>query len=392
MNQLSFLMKPASGFCNMRCKYCFYQDELAKRDRSGDCMMSEAVADMLIERCLAEIDQNGTISFAFQGGEPTLAGLDFFRHFVARCDTLNRKNVRVQYAIQTNGLLLTEEWAVFFHEHGFLVGISLDGEKSIHDELRPDGAGKGTWNRVEKAIRLLQKSGVETNLLCVVSRRCARSPGKVYRTLKKTGVNYLQFIPCLDPLDEERGSMPHSLLPEQYADFLCRLFDEWYRDWRAGDYTSVRLFDDYVHLMMGASAGTCSTCGNCGGYLVVEGNGSVYPCDFYCVDEWKLGSVCIQTLGELLSGETERAFLSRGNTLPSACTDCRWKALCSGGCKRDWLQTADGAQNYFCQAFRKFFAHSEARLAEIAKAEWMARKSLSSSSLSVKDAAPTGTK
>ena len=335
--------------------------------------MSETVADQLIERCFEEIDRNGVISYAFQGGEPTLAGLDFFRHFVSQVEAKNQKNVRVVYAIQTNGLLLTEEWAVFFREHGFLVGISMDGEKSIHDELRPDAAGKGTWNRVEKTVRLLQKHGVDTNLLCVVSRRCAKSPIKVYRSLKKTGVNYLQFIPCLDPLGEEHGSMPHSLLPEIYADFLCRLFDKWYQDWRVGNYTSVRLFDDYVHLMMGQPAGTCSTCGACGGYLVVEGNGSVYPCDFYCVDDWRLGSICSQSLSELLNGETQCRFLSRGQTVPAECAVCRWKPLCMGGCKRDWTESDEGTSNYFCPAFQKFFAYAESRLAEIARAEWQAQ-------------------
>ena len=356
----------------MRCKYCFYQDELAKRDRSSDCMMSEAVADRLIERCFEEIDRNGYINFAFQGGEPTLAGLGFFRHFVSQVETMNQKNVRIEYAIQTNGLLLTEEWAGFLREHGFLVGVSLDGEKSIHDRLRQDTAGKGTWNRVEKAIRLLQRHGVETNLLCVVSRYCAKNPIKVYRSLKKTGVNYLQFIPCLDPLEEERGSMPHSLLPELYSGFLCRLFDEWYRDWRVGNYTSVRLFDDYVYLMMGEPAGTCSTCGVCGGYLVVEGNGSVYPCDFYCVDEWRLGTICTQSISELLNTETQREFLARGKEIPVTCSECRWKPLCMGGCKRDWIDVTGDIRNYYCPSFQKFFAYAEKRLTEIARSEWQA--------------------
>ena len=371
MKHLSFLIKPASGFCNLHCKYCFYQDEMVNRSETEDCMMTETIADLLIEKCFHEIEQNGVIDFAFQGGEPTLAGLDFYRHFVYRVTLCNQKNVAVRYAIQTNGILITEEWAVFFRENGFLVGISLDGEKSIHDELRIDTAGKGTWNRVEKAIRILKKHNVDIILLCVVSRRCAKSPIKVYRTLKKTGVNYFQFIPCLDPLNGPRGSMPYSLLPEFYTVFLRYLFDEWYRDWQKGEYTSIRLFDDYVHLLMGEPAGTCSTCGNCGGYLVIEGNGNVYPCDFYCIDSWCLGSITLQTLEEILSGEKEIEFLSKGKRIPEECKNCKWKNICMGGCKRDWVESDGCTQNYFCSSFQKFFEYAETRMAGIAHLELM---------------------
>ena len=157
----------------------------------------------------------------------------------------NTRHIPIDWSIQTNGLDVDDQWAEFFAQNRFLVGVSLDGDKALHDEFRVDAAGRGTWTRVHAAVQRLQKAGAELNLLCVVTKRCAKSAVRVYHALQKTGVRYLQFIPCLDPLGMERGGMPYSLLPEDYGAFLCALFDEWYRDWAAGRYTSVRLFDEH---------------------------------------------------------------------------------------------------------------------------------------------------
>ena len=163
------------------------------------------------------------------------------------------------YAFQTNGLALDEAWADFLARNRFLVGVSVDGDKALHDEFRGDAGGKGTWNRVQKNLAMLQRAGVACNLLCVVTLRCARSAVRVYHALQKTGVEYLQFIPCLDPLDGPRGGQPWSLTPEEYGNFLCALSRSGYRDWAAGRYTSVRLFEDYVELAMGLPPSTCAT-------------------------------------------------------------------------------------------------------------------------------------
>ena len=368
MKTLNFLIKPASGHCNMRCRYCFYEDETNLREGGNSGIMALDTADTLIEGAFAALDEGGMVTFALQGGEPTLAGLPYFEHFVSKVKESNTKGVKVHYAIQTNGLALNGDWAGFFRENGFLVGVSLDGDKAIHDFLRPDAAGKDTWSRVSKNLSLLQKEKVEVNLLCVVSRQCAKHPAKVYRSLQKLG-GYLQFIPCLDPLEAERGSMPYSLTPALYGDFLCALFDEWYRDFAAGKYTSIRLFDDYVHLAMGLPAGTCSTSGTCGAYLVVEGDGTLYPCDFYCLDDWKLGKLGELSLSDAMAGETARRFLQEGLDHPAECTACPYARLCNGGCKRDWVRTENGNVNYFCPAFRKFFDYAAPRIAQIARAQ-----------------------
>lgn len=322
MKQLNFLIKPASSRCNMRCHYCFYADEAAVRQCQTAEMMTQERADLLISEAFSNLDPGGAVTFSFQGGEPTLAGLDFFRHFIARVEAVRPPQAQVSYALQTNGLALDDAWAAFLAQHRVLVGVSVDGTKDLHDGARVDAAGRGTWNRVTAALRTLQRHGVEVNLLCVVSRSVVRRPQKVYTTLKKLGVRHLQFIACLDPLEAERGSQVWSLTPQAYGHFLCTLFDAYYRDWSRGEYTSVRLFDDYVHLAMGLPSGTCATSGSCGAYFVVEGDGSVYPCDFYATDPWKLGTLGRQTLPELAGCERARRFLQQGERKPDACASC----------------------------------------------------------------------
>lgn len=374
MKNLNFLIKPASSLCNMRCRYCFYADEAASRAQASAGIMPASVSETLIAETFAALEDGGSVMFAFQGGEPTVAGLDYFRHFVQTVRAANHKRAEISYAIQTNGLALNGEWADFFAENRFLVGVSLDGDKAVHDEFRVDAAGKETWNRVVKNLALLQRRQVEVNALCVVTKRCAKSPAKVYRGLKKLGMRYLQFIPCLDPLDAVRGEQAYSLTPQTYGDFLCALFDEWYRDWQAGQYTSIRLFDDYVHLAMGLPAGTCATGGTCGAYFVAEGDGTLYPCDFYCLDTWKLGRVGDMPLEQLRQCETELRFLQEGLQHPPECAACQWQPLCNGGCKRDWYHDGHGNHNYLCPAFQRFFTHAAPRMQEIARAELLAHR------------------
>ena len=373
MKQISFLIKPASSLCNLRCRYCFYADVAENREVANLGLMSAGTAEALIRAAFQEAEPEDLVSFAFQGGEPTVAGLEYFRQFTATVDELRPRRVGVTYSIQTNGLAVDEQWADFFRERGFLVGFSVDGDKSLHDRLRPDARGEGTYDRAVKTVRLLRERGVEVNLLCVVTGSCARHPRQVYAALKGLGVGYLQFIPCLDPLGEERGKAPHSLRPKDYGGFLCGLFDLWYRDWEQGQYVSVRLFDDYVHLAMGLPAGTCATAGSCGSYFVAEGDGSLYPCDFYVLDQWRLGRVGEAPLKELAESGRAKAFLDEGARKPDDCGRCRWFSLCNGGCKRDWCEENGGLKNYYCPSFRQFFEYAAPRLRNIARLEASAR-------------------
>ena len=374
MPYINLLIKPASSLCNMRCRYCFYADEAANRALPSMGIMTEETAALLIRRALEAAGLQGGVGFTFQGGEPTMAGKAFFRSFVENVRCLNTAHLPVSYGIQTNGLAIDAEWAAFLAENHFLVGISVDGDKALHDEFRVDAAGKGTWMRIQKNLQLLQQAGADCNLLCVVTRRCAKSAVRSYHALQKTGVRFLQFIPCLDPLGEARGQRGWSLTPKDYGEFLCTLFDEWYRDWKTGHYTSVRLFDDYVHLAMGLPAGTCATSGSCGGYFAVEADGSVYPCDFYVLDDWKLGTLQENSFAELRESACLQHFLQESRTRPADCVACEWHPLCNGGCKRDWTAGEGTVRNYYCESFRRLFAHAAPRIREIAAAEQRARR------------------
>lgn len=376
MRMINFLIKPASSLCNLRCKYCFYVDEAANRSCASMGIMSKETATELIRSAYRQIEPGGWVSFAFQGGEPTVAGLDFFRFFVRTAEQEKPDRVHISFSIQTNGMLLTEEWAEFFHDKKFLVGISLDGFKELHDLHRVDADGNGTWKRLCNSVTLLQKHWVDINALCVVTKRCACSPRKAYETLKKLGFQYMQFIACLDPIGQDRGCMPWSLTPEDYGKFLCQLFDLWYQDWEKGQYHSIRLFDDYIHLMLGdTGASTCATCGQCGGYFVVEADGSVYPCDFFALDDWKAGQIGVQSLSEIADSQPFRRFLTWGTDKPSECKACRWRQLCNGGCKNDWITEHGNSRNYYCSSFQMLFRYAESRMLRIAKCEWEARRS-----------------
>lgn len=374
MRNVNFLIKPASSACNLRCRYCFYEDEAENRSTKNMGLMSEETAEKLLRSAYEEIEPGGSVSFAFQGGEPTFAGLDFFRFFTQKARELKPERVGISFAIQTNGTLLNEEWAELFRREDFLVGISLDGFKDCHDLHRVDARGGGTWNRVTRSLAVLKKHGVKVNALCVVTARCARSPEKAYSELKKLGFDYIQFIACMDPIGEERGCRGYSLTPVLYGRFLCRLFDLWYRDWESGNYHSIRLFDDYVHILLGDGAGTCATCGSCGAYFVVEGDGSVYPCDFYVLDEWCMGSLHEAGLKELAASGKSREFLRWGTVKPAECAECRWRRICNGGCKNDWIRDESGEHNYYCSAFRELLDYAMPRLTAIARAETAARR------------------
>ena len=371
MKNVSLLIKPASGLCDMRCAYCFYADETEHRREKNKGMMTLKTAEKLIDSAFSSVEKRGSVTFSFQGGEPTLAGLDFFRSFVEMAQARNPGGVTVQWGLQTNGLRLNEEWAAFLARQRFLTGVSIDGDLSSHDAFRRDAQGQGTYGRVKEHLALLREKGAEANILCVVNSLTARSPKKTYRALKALNTGFLQFIPCLDPLGAARGKMKWSLTPEAYGQFLCGVFDEWFQDWRAGRYVSVRLFDDLVHMALGQPPSTCASCGQCGGYLVVEADGSVYPCDFYALDEWRLGSV-EEGISALMACEKMRAFIQRSRSKPAACADCAFFPLCRGGCPRDWVQGAGGEENYFCRSFTALFRYAWPRLLQIAQAERLA--------------------
>ena len=362
---LDLLIKPASGLCNLRCRYCFYRD-LQQHGAGGFGLMSRDIMETLVRRSLDLA--YSCISYSFQGGEPTLSGLDFFRAFTEAVDACRQPGQTVSYAIQTNGMVLDEEWASFLKERGFLVGLSMDGPREYHDANRIDPEGEGTHKRVLQVWRMLRKAGVETNLLTVLNKTTARHPQQIYSYMKSIGADYLQFIACLDPLEAERGGEEYSLSPERYGSFLCGLFDCWLQDWRAGRYISIRQFDDWIHNLAGMPVSTCMSTGRCGEYLVIEADGSAYPCDFYVTSEHRLGTVLESTMSEL--SERAASFISESLQLPDACLSCPYAAACRGGCRRDRVfRGGVPFENYFCSAYRRLFAHAWEDMKEIAALE-----------------------
>ena len=375
MKNINLLIKPASSLCQLRCRYCFYEDEASNRKDFSMGMMSRETARLLIDRAYADVSPGGYVSFAFQGGEPTLAGLDFFREFVAYANKKCPPRVQTGFSIQTNGIALDDGWAVFFRENGFLVGLSMDGYDELHDLHRVDAAGSGTWQKTTNALETLKRNGVMFNVLCVVTAQCAKNPKRVYESLKNLGVEYMQFIACLDPIDVKRGSMKHSLKTDAYAKFLMRLFDLWFDDWQSGSYRSIRLFDDHINMLTGRGAGACAACGQCGSYFVLEGDGSAYPCDFFVLDKWRMGSICDSSLTKLANSAVALEFMKWGREKPAECVACRFRAICNGGCKNDWYIDEHGKpHNYYCSAFKALFEYAAPRMSMIARAELAAMR------------------
>ncbi len=365
MKDVSVMMKPASGICNMRCSYCFYADVSSLREVKSYGIMKDAVLEQVVQRALNEADES--CSFVFQGGEPTMAGLDFFRRFIRYQKKYNGKKVSVQNAIQTNGLALDDEWASFLHENHFLVGLSVDGTKDIHDYLRKDAAGKGTYQRVLKSSRLLDRYHVDFNILTVITKQTARHIVRIYRQYRKNGWNYLQFIPCLDNYGEEKGKNPYSLTPEVYGRFLKDLFDLWFEDLEGGERVYIRYFDNLMGILMGIPPESCGLLGSCHAQMVVEADGSVYPCDFYVTDTWKMGSLVCDSWGKIRESEAAGRFERESVVTEEECTDCPWNLLCRGGCRRDRDDGHQVGKNYYCEAYKEFFSYAAPRLERAAR-------------------------
>ncbi len=353
---LNLLIKPASGSCNMRCKYCFYHDELEHRDVSYRGIMQKDTAEILIKKVFEQEDQS--VLFAFQGGEPMLAGLDFFESFVKKVRESNINNIQVSYTIQTNGLLMDTKWAKFLRDNRFLVGLSYDS--LIHDRFRLDVCGKGTREKVVRAAKLMEKYGVEFNILTVVTPKVARNIDKIYADMKRKRLRYLQFIPCLNPLGREEN-LEYTLGNDDYLYFLKTLFLLWYKDFMSGNYISIRYFDNLYSLYVGQRAEQCGMDGHCNIQYVVEGDGDVYPCDFYCLDEYCLGNIRKKSFLELRNGNFARKFIQESAGYSAKCKDCKCFYLCRCGCRR---YQKDGEYIY-CNAFLGFYNDLEEKLPKI---------------------------
>lgn len=364
MPALSILIKPASSLCDLRCKYCFYADVTDHRNVKSYGIMEEGTVDALIKRAFDYADP--AVTFAFQGGEPTLIGLDYFKSFVSLVKHNNTKSIRINYAIQTNGTLLDDDFCAFFKENNFLVGLSMDGPKEVHDLNRLDPKRKGTFKDVDKAAKLLDKHKVDFNILTVVTKGTCRHITKIYNYFKKQGYRYLQFIPCINDFNDTTMK-PYSITPDDYGKFLVDLFDLWYKDFMSGYTVSIRTFDNYVQMLLGLPPESCDMNGYCSVNPVIESDGSVYPCDFYVLDEWRLGNINTSTFGDLMQNDTAKKFLTSGKNVPDKCRSCDYFGLCRSGCRRHKEMEQDSLiTNYFCESYIYFFDRTYDRLKQMA--------------------------
>ena len=367
MPPISVLIKPASGICNMKCDYCFYCDEAKKRITKSYGFMTERTLRNVIRKTMLHAD--GMISYVFQGGEPTLRGLEFFEKVIEYQKQYNKNRVYVNNAIQTNGYALNEEWAKFFKENHFLVGFSLDGTKENHDLYRHNTEGEGTYDRILKSINLMDAYGVDYNILTVVTKDTAEHISEIYKEYQTRGWNYQQYIACLDPLGEERGKNPYALTPVQYGSFLIELFQLWYEDWKKKKQPYIRQFDNYIGILMGYQPESCDQRGSCGIQTVVEADGSVYPCDFYMLDEYYLGNLNEHRIEDIERMRKEIGFIERSEKVSEECRKCQYYRICRGGCQRNRERNSYSGEyeNYFCSGYKMFFDACLEQLKEIAR-------------------------
>lgn len=355
MKHISVLIKPASGLCNIRCRYCFYANVSSLREVQSYGKMTLTTMEKMIDQIYIDLEDGDELSLTFQGGEPTLAGLPYFEKLTNYVGVQGKK-VKVHYAIQTNGMLINEKWCHFLKKYQFLVGLSIDGNPMYHDLNRVDVKGRGTYHRVMLTKQLFDQYQVDYNVLCVLTNPLAKQPKKVFQFMKKENIKYIQFIPCLDDFYVEKRSS-YALTPKRFASFYRTIFQLWLEEFRQGNYISVKLFDDVVNLFCREKITACGILGNCQVQYVIEADGSVYPCDFYVLDEYRLGFIQEKSLRELFEQENARRFVCEKRQENSFCATCPFKAACGGGCKRMKDAMYVDEQGAFCgyQSFLKLF-------------------------------------
>lgn len=357
------MIKPRGAVCNLDCEYCFYLGKQALYPASS-LRMSDGLLEELTRQHIAA-QRVPEATFAWQGGEPTLMGLDFFRRAVEFQRKHGRPGMRILNALQTNGTLLDDDWCRFFRSNDFLVGVSLDGPRPLHDAYRRDKRNNPTFDRVIEGVALLRKHKVQWNILACVHARNAAHPLEVYRFFRDgLRADFIQFIPIVERDNasgfQEGARVTHrSLTGRQYGQFLISVFDEWVR--RDVGRVFVQIFDVSLAAWVGQPAGLCVFSPTCGAALAIEHNGDVYACDHYVEPDYLLGNIMDTPLDELASSARQRQFgLAKHESLPVLCQGCAVRFVCHGGCpKNRVLRTADGEAglNYLCAGYQAFFRH-----------------------------------
>ena len=353
------MLKPRGPVCNLDCAYCYY---LSKKDLypDADFCMSDEILETFTRQYI-EAQRVSEVTFGWQGGEPLLMGLDFFRRAVALQERYRKPGVRILNALQTNGTLLDDDWCRFLREHDFLVGLSLDGPRDVHDTYRVDRGGNPSFDRAMAGLALLKQHGVEFNILTTVHAANADRPVEVYRFLwDEVGAQFIQFIPIVQRKGEgvsTRSVTSRSVTAQQYGDFLIGVFDEWVR--RDVGRVFVQIFDVALAAWVGERPGLCVFDETCGNALVLEHNGDLYACDHFVEPQYRLGNILEASLVELVGSEQQKQFgLDKRDALPDVCQACEVRFVCHGGCPKNRLQEV----NYLCAGYKAFFHHIDAAM------------------------------
>lgn len=367
--RIHVLAKPTGAICNLACSYCFFLDKELLYPGSP-FRMSDELLETYIRQLIAA-HRTPEVTVAWQGGEPTLMGVDFYRRAIAYQEKYRRPGMTFENTMQTNGTLLTDEWCEFFLENNFLIGLSIDGPRELHDAYRVNKGGKGTFDEVMRGLRLLQKHGVEYNILTTVNRVNADYPLELYRFLRDdVGTEWIQFIPVVERVNaqgltlyqEGRDVSERSVRPEQFGRFLTTIFDEWVRHDVGRVY--VQTFEAAARNWMGLpSSGMCVFDKTCGTGLAIEHNGDLYSCDHFVEPNYKLGNINDMEIIELVATDRQHQFgRDKLDTLPQQCLNCKVRFACHGECpKNRFITTADGEDglNYLCAGWYAFFTHAD---------------------------------
>lgn len=325
MRQMTALVKPASSLCNLKCSYCFYCDEAENRTGSNSMIMSNATAENLVRKVLDFCGPGSHINFMFQGGEPLLAGIAFYHFFIQKVNQLKDSQTIVSYSLQTNGTLIDEAFCTLFKRHHFLIGVSIDGEEAVHNRNRC-----GSFSKTMEGISLLKKTGVDFNILSVIT--AATDASGLFSFYRKNDFRNVQPIYCLDPLSGEKSDF--SLDAHALSRFQKQLFDLWLSENRSGKPFYIRDFENLLSLLHNGRAEQCGANGRCTPQLVVEADGTCYPCDFYCLDSYACANINSASIMDVLRSDGLRKFMEFTEPQNQLCTSCPVMPLCGGGCKR----------------------------------------------------------
>lgn len=360
------LAKPTGAICNLDCQYCFF---LAKEQLypGSKFRMTDEVLESYIQQLL-ESHQTPEVTVAWQGGEPTLMGLEFFERSLELVEKYKKPGQQIIHTLQTNGTKLDDQWGRFFKQHNFLIGLSIDGPQPLHDVYRVDKRGRGSFEQVMQGWKILKKHQVDVNILCTVNAVNGHHPLEVYRFFRDDlGVEFIQFIPIIERVNADGSTLiqsghqvtERSVKPEQFGEFLIAIFDEWVR--RDVGKIFIQHFDAALANWVGVQPGVCIFSKTCGTALALEHNGDLYSCDHFVEPDYKLGNIQETLMIKLIASEKQYQFgQAKFDSLPHYCRNCEVRFACNGGCpKNRFIETPDGEAglNYLCAGYKAFFTH-----------------------------------